>query len=256
MSAPTTCSKTYLWHRSAFPISVFGLFSAGMSIAAFPAQALDLTLWDGEGDIRYSNDQVILTNAINDGSDDELGNFNLSGNDPASIDSLENFLDVPAGTLSLDSVEGSAILQQSLVANAGDIFKFDWNFLTNEGVESSLVNPDYAFIIIDDQPTTLASATSSFTPSNFFIYETGFNTYSRQFGIAGTYKVSIGLIDSVDVKSSSALILKNPSVTPTPVPTPTPTPNPPASIPEPSSLFGLLIAAGASLWLKRIEHKK
>jgi hypothetical protein len=239
---------------------VFGLFSAGTFITALPAQAIDLMTWESVGDVQYFNDQITLTNAVSDGSDDTSGKFNLSGNNPVFIDSLESFLNVSVGTFDFDLIEGSAIRQQSLVVGAGDVLKFDWNFLTNEDPTSSSPNSDYAFVIINDQPTQLASITSSLIPSTSFSYETGFNTYSYKFEVAGTYSVSVVLIDGVDIKSSSSLILKktsvtpSPSPTPSPNPTPSPSPTPPSKIPEPGSIIGLLVVAGAGRWLKRTKH--
>ena len=62
---------------------------------------------------------------------------------------LESFLGLSVNELSnLSVVEGSAI-KQTITANAGDVFSFSWNFLTDEDATNVDYN-DFAFFTLNN----------------------------------------------------------------------------------------------------------
>ncbi|MBW4615537.1 MAG: PEP-CTERM sorting domain-containing protein [Desmonostoc vinosum HA7617-LM4] len=204
---------------------VFSCLSLSSFTIASPAFAasLDLSNWDKSGDVVAVPNQATLTNAFADGTDDDV-NYNVSGNDPDYISSLETFLGLDSGNLGLDATEGSAI-KKAFNVLAGDVISFDYSFLT---YDTSL--SDRAFVTI----------------SNSVIPLTGNSSFSYTFATAGTYNVGIGVIDVIDNIGSSTLSLTNASVT-------NANPQP---VPEPLTTLGSILAGGFGVMLKRKYIKK
>jgi hypothetical protein len=190
-----------------------GLLGLSVLLATSPAQALDLTGWSKTGDVSVAGSGGSVTNAFP--GDDGVINFNVSPTAPADINALESFLNLSPNTLSSDFVEGSAI-KQTFNAQAGDTFSFNWNFFTNEPANGS---PDYAFVTINSSVNVLATIAQALTPSSPFTRQTGISAFSYTFPTAGSYQIGIGLIDSNDTVTSSALSLGNASYTSV-IPTP------------------------------------
>jgi hypothetical protein len=153
----------------------------------------------------------ILTAAFGSGPSEGVFNALLTSG-TGSVDgfSLESFLG--AGTTG--AAEGSA-LKTTFTANAGQVLSFDWNFLTNEGIPSPLVN-DFSLVTIRDDSglllqSTLADTFSLFGTSSTGVFgaETGFNTFSFTIPTTGAYTLGIGVADVDDTAVDSGLLVDN-----------------------------------------------
>ncbi len=144
--------------------------------------------------------QALLTNAA-------------SRSDSPVVDSeLEEFLDLAPGVLdglgNGDVTEGSAI-KQTFTAEAGDILRFDWDFLTNETTPEDTFN-DFAFFSLTPLTLELADTGESFVSSlTPFSQETGFQTESIAISEAGTYSLGFGVVDVEDDIIDSGLLIDN-----------------------------------------------
>jgi len=102
---------------------------------------------------------------------------------------LESFLGLSGNQLSnLSVVEGSAI-KQTITANAGDVFSFSWNFLTDEDATNVDYN-DFAFFTLNNTLYRLADIKSSFPVNPSFSHlkkETGYQTYTIPISVTGNY---------------------------------------------------------------------
>jgi len=205
--------------QKALVFSLFSLSSFSFVLPSFAA-SLDLSSWDESGDVFAVSTQATLTNAFSDGSDD-ASNYNISGNDPTQINSLETFLGLNAGDLGLDATEGSAI-QKVFNVSAGDVFSFDYSFLTYDTLFS-----DRAFVTI----------------SNSVIPLIGSSSFSYTFTTSGIYNIGIGLIDVDDVSGSSILSVSNANYQST-------------SVPEPSIILSSILVGGFGVMLSRKNLKK
>jgi hypothetical protein len=181
---------------------VFSFLSLSSFTIASPsfAASLNLSSWDKSGDIVAVPSQATLTNAVADGSDDAT-QYNVSGNNPDNIGSLETFLGLNFGDLGFDATEGSAI-KSALNVLAGDALSFDYSFLVYDDFFS-----DRAFVTINNSVISL----------------TGSSPFNYTFATSGIYNIGIGIFDVNDTFGSSILSLTNASVTnanPQPVPEP------------------------------------
>ncbi len=204
---------------------VFSFLSLSSFTIASPsfAASLNLSSWDKSGDIVAVPSQATLTNAVADGSDDAT-QYNVSGNNPDSIGSLETFLGLNFGDLGFDATEGSAI-KSALNVLAGDVLSFDYSFLIYDDSFS-----DRAFVTINNSVISL----------------TGSSPFTYTFATSGIYNIGIGIIDVNDTSGSSILSLTNASVT---------NANP-QSVPEPLTTLGFTLVSGFGLMLKRKPIKK
>ncbi len=204
---------------------VFSFLSLSSFTIAYPsfAASLNLSSWDKSGDVVAVPSQATLTNAFTDGSDDAT-QYNVSGNDPDSIGSLETFLGLNFGDLGFDATEGSAI-KSALNVLAGDVLSFDYSFLIYDDSFS-----DRAFVTINNSVISL----------------TGSSPFTYTFATSGIYNIGIGIIDVNDTSGSSILSLTNASVT---------NANP-QSVPEPLTTLGFTLVSGFGLMLKRKPIKK
>jgi hypothetical protein len=204
---------------------VFSFLSLSSFTIAYPsfAASLNLSSWDKSGDVVAVPSQATLTNAFTDGSDDAT-QYNVSGNDPDSIGSLETFLGLNFGDLGFEATEGSAI-KSALNVLAGDALSFDYSFLIYDDSFS-----DRAFVTINNSVISL----------------TGSSPFTYTFATSGIYNIGIGIIDVNDTSGSSILSLTNASVT---------NANP-QSVPEPLTTLGFTLVSGFGLMLKRKPIKK
>jgi hypothetical protein len=201
---------------------VFSLFSLSGFTVVSPsfAASLDLSIWDQSGDVSAVPTQATLTNAFADGSDDDF-NYNVSGNDPTEINSLETFLGLNSGDLGVDGTEGSAI-QKVFNVSAGDVFSFDYSFLSYDTLFS-----DRAFVTI----------------SNSVIPLFGSSSFSYTFTTSGIYNIGLGVIDVDDISGSSILSVSNADFQST-------------SVPEPSIILSPILVSGFGLMLRRKNLNK
>jgi hypothetical protein len=243
--------------------SIFGLLGAASLAISNPAEAAilngdfenGLNNWITVGDVDVEttgvNSQALLTtSAISD-----VDNLNVSGNDPNYVgfdDGLEESLGLSLGSLDPDNfvaaIEGSAI-QQTFAVQAGDSLTLDWNFLTDD-------TQDYAFIALAKSNqlsmlsysnlTTLSNANGLVASNSGFQSETGVRQYSYTFASAGTYTLSLGVVDVTDVASSSGLLVDNVKLTPK---------NPDRqTVPEPNFIVGLMLLGAFGL-KSRLKQK-
>ena len=159
---------------------------------------------------------------------------------------LQSFLSLSGNQLSnLFVTEGSAI-KQTITANAGDIFSFSWNFLTDEDAADVDYN-DFAFFTLNNTLYSLADTQSSFPVNPSFSHltkETGYQTYTITISVSGDYILGFGVVDvdktgGGNATGNSALLVDNIKLTNI------------AKVPEPDTLFGLLLTLGLASKCKR-----
>jgi hypothetical protein len=159
---------------------------------------------------------------------------------------LESFLGLSGNELSnLSVVEGSAI-KQTITANAGDVLSFSWNFLTDEDAANVDYN-DFAFFTLNNTLYSLADIQSIFPVNPSFSHlkkETGYQTYTIPISVTGNYILGFGVVDvdktgGGDNTINSALLVDNIKLTNG------------AKVPEPDTLFGLLLTLGLASKCKR-----
>ena len=232
--------KSFNFRFSPSKVLFLSFLSTSSLVVTSPSHAITLnpSSWNSFGDVITSSNQVSLTNAFSEGFDD-TENFNLSSNDPLSGTDLEFELGLPEfsdPTNFVDATEGSAI-KTTVTVKTGDVLSFNWNFLTND----SSFNPegvgDYAFLQVNDTLVTLGDTNSSLgLSSTNFIQETGSQNFSYTFSADGAYSLGLGIVDVIDTSNSSALVVDNLQV---------------KTVPEPSTIFGLIISIGSFGLLKR-----
>jgi hypothetical protein len=159
---------------------------------------------------------------------------------------LESFLSLSGNQLSnLFVTEGSAI-KQTITANAGDVLSFSWNFLTDEDA-TNVDYSDFAFFTLNNTLYSLADIQSSFPVNPSFSHlkkETGYQTYTIPISVTGNYILGFGVVDvdktgGGDNTINSALLVDNIKLTNI------------AKVPEPDTLFGLLLTLGLASKCKR-----
>ena len=238
-------------------IKLIGLLTGSGLFVATPTVAanLDLTTWEAFGDVQVVDSNLVnLSNNALLNDDSGIGvdeDYNFSNN-PA-IDNfffdLEKELGLAPTTLDLDpnnfeyAYEGSA-LKTIVNVKAGEELTFDWNFFTNE--TARFPRPDYGFFLVNDTVFKLADfkdASAASTSTNY-AQETGLQTYKYIFPNGGANTIAFGVVDIGDYDVSSALLVRNVTLT---------TPNQPETIPEPNSFIPLfcLVTFGIS----RLPHR-
>jgi hypothetical protein len=230
----------------------------GLATVAFPSFAAQVNFsgWQVSGDVTTPGvGQANLSNnaLLNDDSPQPDRLFNFSGN-PATeatpTTPLQTFLGVAEDFLDVDSsrvaFEGSAI-RNTIAAQAGDVFRFSYNFLTNE---TAFVNPfdDYAFFFVRNADTNqvvefnaLAFPNAASNPSSPYNTQTGFLTNSFTFSAPGNYTLALGVVDVNDYNVSSALQIRDANLEP---------------VPEPLTIVGSLTALGFGVGLRRRFRKQ
>ena len=159
---------------------------------------------------------------------------------------LESFLGLSGNELSnLSVVEGSAI-KQTITANAGDILSFSWNFLTDEDA-ADVDYRDFAFFTLNNTLYSLADTQSSFPINPSFSHltkETGYQPYTITISVSGDYILGFGVVDvdktgGGNATGNSALLVDDIKLTNG------------AKVPEPDTIFGLLLTLGLASKCKR-----
>lgn len=143
---------------------------------------------------------------------------------------------------SVPYTQGSAIKTKTNISvNAGDTLKFDYNFLTNEDSSSPIFGNDLAFFSLNNQLLPLAifadvedNLVDSATP---FTRETQYQEYSFTFPSAVNFTLGFGVVDGNDILGDSGLLVDNIRIETSAT-----------IIPEPSSVFGLLLLG--SFWCR------
>ncbi|MBD2255012.1 PEP-CTERM sorting domain-containing protein [Nostoc parmelioides] len=143
-----------------------------------------------------------------------------------SSSDLETFLGLSSGSLT-GSVEGSAI-KQTITVNAGDVLTFYWNFLTDEVSADPDFN-DFAFFSVSNINQLANTYDATVFSFSRLAQQTGYQPYTYNFTTAGIYTLGFGVIDVGDTTVNSALLVDNVELTP---------------VPEPVTMFGILIGAG------------
>jgi hypothetical protein len=169
----------------------------------------------------------LLTTASDFG---DLNNF--SGNDAVPRTDVESFLGLPSGSLGQDDFEEGSAIQQTFDVVAGQILKFDYNFLTVDSI-------DFAFVVVNSNLEILADTTDATTPSGADMdpifgdptFETGWQTFSLTLSTDGPLTLGIGVMDQFDEFLASGLLVDNVRLVDAPS----------NVVPEPSSLviFGI-----------------
>jgi len=194
--------------KSLFTAGATSLLSLGTLAIANPSYAasIDLSNWGTIGDTIVNNSQA----AINSGT----VNTALTGGGTGSI---EDFLGITAGSIdpvgsTFGGTQGSAIKKTFTSINAGDVFRFNWNFATSD--------TDSAFVTIDNSVIPL----------------TGSTPFTYSFAAAGNYNIGIGVVDVEDSIGSSTLTITNANL---------------QAVPEPMTILGSVVALGFGQVMRR-----
>jgi len=197
--------------------------------------ATDLTDWSSSGDVAVRDSAAYLTTASLAGDDDGLGEgfFNFSGSETVSSGDIESLLSFPEGALDPDTDNGvfafeGSVLYRNIAVQAGDVLSFDFTFLTNDA------SNDFAFVLFDANTYILTDGlTRSATTDYGYSLSTGAQTFtSAPATETRTISFAVGVIDTSDFNTSSALSIDNVTLT---------------AIPEPSSFAALAGLAGLAL---------
>jgi hypothetical protein len=165
-----------------------------------------------------------------------------SANNSASTTDLEAFFGMSAGALS--AYGGGSGLKRDFALNAGDMWSFDWNFVTGE------IDPAYndaALFVMNDgvlvQTVQLASVVEVNGSGS-----TGWQPYSFTATAAGNYLVGVGVFNHPDFDNSisSYLAVDNFQVIPLEGQEP-----PPTEVPEPATLLMLTAGWGTAVVSRR-----
>jgi hypothetical protein len=238
-----------MYIKSSFLTLTLGfIFGINPLVLAFPSQAalINFNSWNQAGDVTTpSLGQVDLsTNSLqSDDSPSPDSDFNFSN--ISAIDSLilESILGLSYQNLDPEpnnlvfAFEGSG-LENQYTFTEEIILSFNWTFLTNDQTLniSGFDFDDYAFIALNDQVQTLASTNSSV--STLIPSDTNFNrevsgSYTQKFS-PGNYSIALGIVDVGSFELTSALRVNNAQISS----------QANQKVPEPNSLFGLLVSTG------------
>jgi hypothetical protein len=191
--------------------SVLSLSAMAVASPTYAAN-LNLSTWGSIGDVSLTSTQATLK------SGDEFNTAITGG----SVGSVEDFLGIPGGSLDpagsfFGATQGSAIKTTFASVKAGDIFSFDWSFLTSDS--------DIAFVTINNSVLSLA----------------GNSSFNYVFPSAGNYQVGIGVVDVDDASGESQLTISNANFT---------------TVPEPTTTLGAIAALGLGMSIKRRFQNK
>jgi hypothetical protein len=164
----------------------------------------------------YSGSPAVSPSIINDAF------FGLPGN---TLDTIT----VGPHHVEEDANHGSgSAMKQSFQANSGDVLKFDWNYLTNDGLNYdfafiSVVSSNFIYlqklagnITLDQMPPGLESSLA--WSNTLFSRETGFDTFSLVLPESDNYTVGIGVFQVRDTLADSAVVVDNFNIAPVPEP--------------------------------------
>lgn len=210
-----------LLKRSTKKAVALSILSLGSFTVADPSYAVsinfDTSNWDALGDVLQSPSQAQLTNSA--GANDDNGiDRRVSGNTAVDTFSLERFLGFNAGTLDVNSTEGSAIARTFNNVMAGDAISFNVGF--------DFLDPgDRAFVAIGNQISYLTTNT----------------TFNYTFPTAGNFNVGIGILDFTDFNNSSKVTVSNGNFQP---------------VPEPLTILGSMTALSLGVTMRQRFRKK
>jgi hypothetical protein len=192
--------------------------TALLALAALAPTAHALTWSSSTGDVLDTGSALTLSTAYLDDAEDQP--FNVSGRSASDIAAVESLAGVPAYALDLSpseyGTEGSLAGLQLDVA-AHQTVSFRWSFTTQETLFE-----DHAFAVIGGQVFTLATRTQP---------GAAFQTFSHTFDQAGSFTLSVGVVDTVDFLGVSTLTVQALQV---------------SSVPEPAT-WALVLAGGLML---------
>jgi hypothetical protein len=173
----------------------------------------------------------------------------------ASAGDIELFLDLVPGSLgallpanALPIGTGSAI-STNIIASAGDVLSFDWNFLTNEAVLANAEAYDFSFWSLSNEQGAIVLATpfspGFFPSSTVFGFETGYSTSSYTILNDGTYRLGFGVMNSGEDGGDSGLLIDNVTLT--------------SAVPEPASvtlIFASVVLSAVGLRRRWLAKRK
>lgn len=181
--------------------------AALLALGTLASAAQALTWTSSTGDVLNQAGTLTLTTAYLDGAEDQP--FNVSGQSASDIAVVESLAGVPAYALDLPPIESGtegslAGLQLTVAAHQTVSFRF--SFTTQETLFE-----DHAFAVIAGQVYTLATRTQP---------GVALQTFSHTFDQAGSYTLSVGVIDTVDYLGVSTLAVQDLQVSSVPEPGP------------------------------------
>jgi PEP-CTERM motif len=161
----------------------------------------------------------------------------------ANVSSLESFLGLVPGNLLARNVTGGSAISQTFTLNTGGILSFDWNFLTNETLNTPTANDDFASFFLNSEVSlgSILGSTLVSSGTQLFDAETGFNSVSLALG-AGTYTLKFLVADRNDITFQSGLLVDNVRFVE-------------AVVPEPSSMLGMGSVLAFGLFAKTRRGK-
>jgi hypothetical protein len=228
---------------STLTIGIISSLSTLVLASSSQAALINFSSWNKAGDVATPalGRADLSTNALqNDDSPNPDSDFNFSNNPAIDSPTLESTLGLPSQSLDPDpnnfifAFEGSG-LENQYTFTEDTTLSFNWTFLTNDQTRntSGFDFDDYAFIALDDQIQTLASTNSSVStliPSSTNFSREVSGNYTRTFS-PGIYSIALGVVDVGSFDLTSALKINNAQLSN-------------QQVPEPNSLFGLLVPIG------------
>lgn len=183
----------------------------------------------------------LLLSTINNNTGSDPGTLTFSGTNAVDVTPLAAFAanghgGVTISTLRFDALhtgrEGSAF-QVTLSLQVGDILTFKYDFLTAEDPFASPANEDFGFASLVNNGLSGAASLTNYqilghqttatnnTAQSPFFSETGtsgnhFSTYTFSITTAGSYTLTIGVMDAQSKDGISGLLIDNLAIVPEP----------------------------------------
>jgi len=207
------------------------LLAAVCSLLCLPEAAsaveLDLGTWTAIGDAAPGGGNATVTTARFDATDNASGgNPELTDAQGGTLESQLGFADeafaqLSDGGASIDAFEGSGVRNSSLLARAGDVFRFDWTFRTDDDERSTPADGtgDYAFVVVRDPldnpllnlnpDMPLVGVTDPLAPLSGSFARGTSGSFAFSFPSSGQFDVAIGVVDIFDPDLSSEFVVTN-----------------------------------------------